>query len=91
MQKMSVLWSPRAETAWESLMTVSRMLAPWPRRLSAAVLTNAPSGAEPARLGGLQRLRSASPAAARKSSHSTGTAVRSCGITAPSAIAGPPV
>ena len=40
---MSLLWSPSAENACDSLMTVSRMLAPWPRRLSAAVLMNAPS------------------------------------------------
>ena len=41
--KMSVLWSPSADNACDSLMTVSRMVAPCPRRLSAAVLTNAPS------------------------------------------------
>ena len=44
---MSVLWSPSAENACDSLMTVSRMLAPWPRRLSAAVLMNEPNGLTP--------------------------------------------
>ena len=34
---------PALDIACDSLITVSRMLAPWPRRLSAAVLTNAPS------------------------------------------------
>ena len=38
--KMSVLWSPSAETACESLMTVSRAVSPSPRRFAAEVLTN---------------------------------------------------
>ncbi|CFE79047.1 Uncharacterised protein [Mycobacterium tuberculosis] len=42
-EKMSLLWSPRAEIACDSLMMVSRMVAPCPRRLSAAVLMSAPS------------------------------------------------
>ena len=45
--KMSVLWSPSADVAWDSLMTVSRMLAPSPRRLSAVVLMTDPNGLTP--------------------------------------------
>lgn len=42
-EKMSLLWSPSAETACESLIMASRMVGPCPRRLSAAVLIRAPS------------------------------------------------
>ena len=41
--KMSLLWSPSADNVCDSLMTVSRMVAPCPRRLSAAVLMNSPN------------------------------------------------
>jgi len=45
--KMSVLWSPRADIARDSLMTVSRAVSPWPRRLSAALLMNSPTALGP--------------------------------------------
>ena len=53
--KMSLLWSPSAENVCDSLMTVSRILAPCPRRLSAAVLMNAPNVLTPPGCGGLQQ------------------------------------
>ncbi len=84
----SSLWSPSAEIAWESLMMVSRMVAPCPRRLSAVVLTNAPSGLTPPGWVGCRASLSFC-SCWRKSSNSTGTAVRSRPITVLSAITGP--
>src|SRR4029077_16205711 len=86
--KMSVLWSPSAETAWESLMTVSRAVSPSPRRLAAVLLMNSPTGLGPPGVVGCNESVSFT-SCWRKSSHSTGTAVRSFGIVAPSASFGP--
>ena len=83
-----MLWSPSAEKACDSLMTVLRMLAPWPRRLSAVVLMSAPKGLTPPGSVGCSVWASFS-SCARTWSHSTGTAVRSRGITALSRITGP--
>ena len=78
---MSPLWSPSAENACDSLITVSRIWAPWPRRLSAAVLTKAPSVLTPPGSVGCSVSVSLC-SCSRTSSHSTGTAVRSCGMAA---------
>src|SRR6267378_942870 len=64
------------------------MVGPWPRRLSAAVLTRAPSVLTPPGWVGCSAVVSFS-SCWRRSSNSTGTAVRSTGITVCSAIAGP--
>ena len=80
--KMSVLWSPSADTAAESLITVSRAVSPLPRRFSAAVLMNSPTALGPPGVVGCRESVSFS-SCWRKSSHSIGTAVRSCGMVAP--------
>src|SRR6202171_2946044 len=66
------------------------MLAPWPRRLSAVVVMNEPTGLTPRGSVGCSSLASLS-SCWRKVSDSTGTTVRSRGITALSGITGPPV
>ena len=71
-------------------MMVSRMLAPCPRRLSAAVLMSPPSVLTPPGVVGCSIAVSRS-SCLRTSSHSTGTAVRFCGITAPLSIVAPPL
>ncbi|CAG6932433.1 hypothetical protein PICSAR240_04409 [Mycobacterium avium subsp. paratuberculosis] len=87
--KMSSAWSPSAEIASESLSTVSRAVSPWPRRLSAAELTNSPTEFTPPAVVGCSASVSFS-SCLRKSSHSTGTAVRLSGIAAPGLNVGPP-
>src|SRR3979490_3369307 len=67
-------------------MTVSRMLAPWPRRLSAVVLISEPSGLTPPGSVGCSVWASFSNCA-RTWSHSMGTPVRSRGITAVDSVA----
>ncbi len=70
-------------------MTVSRAVSPWPRRLSAAELTSSPTEFTPPGLVGCNASVSFS-SWRRKSSHSTGTAVRFSGIDAPALNLGPP-
>jgi len=52
---MSLLWSPSADTACDNLMTVSRMLAPCPRRLGGSGVDELTERADTARLVGLQQ------------------------------------
>ena len=82
MPKMSLLWSPSAEIACDSLMMVSRMSGALAAQVVGGGVDERAQRADTARLGGLQYLSQLLAAAARKSSHSTGTAVRSCGMTA---------
>ncbi|CAM3145810.1 hypothetical protein MYCO108962_01945 [Mycobacterium colombiense] len=87
--KMSSAWSPSAEIASDSLTTVSRAVSPWPRTLSAAESMNSPTELTPPGLVGCRASVSFS-SCLRKSSHSTGTAVRLNGIEEPAASLGPP-
>lgn len=87
---MSELWSASAETACDNLTTASRIAGPWPRKLSAAVSTKAPSALTPWGSVGCSNAVSRS-SCWRKASNSTGTAVRSSGMIALFCRVGPPV